>query len=179
MFLPLPPQATYRKGKLELVIESGHISIYSPKYDGDLLTEFEKFMSNYSSLTQTQLKKDFDAIVALINKMLNDCGARENLFRLEGNNIKAIPLCIAQRRRDIGTIRLYCIRISDRLLIIGNGGIKTVSKFEEDPVLLGIVNELRDIEHQVFVETRKAHVEYEDYQAMKTILDTITIKLAL
>ena len=86
------------------------------------------------------------------------------------------PLIIEHRRgRGVGTVRLYCIRISDRLLIIGNGGIKKVVQFEDDPVLLGIVNQLRDIEHQIFVETRNAHSDYEDYQTIKTIIETITI----
>ena len=94
-------------GKLELVIESDNVSIYSPKYDGETLTEFEKFMSNNGALSHPQLKK--------------------------------------------------------------------VARFEDDPVLLGIVNQLRDIEHQIFVETRKAHSDYEDYQTIKTIIETITI----
>ena len=80
-------------GKLELVIESDHVSIYSPKYDGETQTEFEKFMSDNGNLENPQLKKDFDAIIAAIKKIIDDCGARENLFRPEGNNIKAIPLC--------------------------------------------------------------------------------------
>ena len=100
-------------GRLELVIESDNISIYSPKYDGETQTEFEKFMTNNNSQPQPQLKKDFDAIIAVIKKMIDDCGARENLFRPEGNNIKAIPLFIEQRRgKGVGTLRLYCIRIS-------------------------------------------------------------------
>lgn len=86
-------------GKLELVIESDNVSIYSPKYDGETQTEFEKFMSDNGSLPQLQLKKDFDAIMVVIKKMVEDCGARENLFRLEGKNIKAIPLFIEQRCR--------------------------------------------------------------------------------
>ena len=79
-------------GKLELVIESDNVSIYSPKYDGETQTEFEKFMSDNGELENPQLKKDFDAIIAAIKKIIDDCGARENLFRPEGNNIKAIPL---------------------------------------------------------------------------------------
>lgn len=174
--ISLCPQTIHCMGKLELVIESDNVSIYSPKYDGETLTEFEKFMSNNGALSHPQLKKDFDEIIARIQKMLTDCGARENLFRLEGRNIKALPLIIEHRRgRGVGTVRLYCIRISDRLLIIGNGGIKKVARFEDDPVLLGIVNQLRDIEHQIFVETQKAHSDYEDYQTIKTIIETITI----
>lgn len=163
-------------GKLELVIESDNVSIYSPKYDGETQTEFEKFMSDNRSLPQPQLKKDFEAIIAVIKKMVDDCGARENLFRLEGKNIKAIPLCVEQRRRrGVGTLRLYCIRISERILVIGNGGIKKVMKYEEDPVLLNIVDKLRSIEHLIYIETRKARSDYEDYQRVKTIIETITI----
>ena len=169
-------QIMYYMGKLELVIESDNVSIYSPKYDGETQTEFEKFMSDNGSLPQPQLKKDFAAIIAVIKKMLDDCGARENLFRLEGKNIKAIPLCVEQRRRrGVGTLRLYCIGISERILVIGNGGIKKVMKYEEDPVLLNIVDKLRSIEHLIYIETRKAHSDYEDYQRVKTIIETITI----
>ena len=163
-------------GKLELVIESDNVSIYSPKYGGDTQTEFEKFLSDNCSLPHPQLRKDFDAIIALIKKMVDDCGARENLFRLEGKSIKAIPLCIEQRRRrEVGTLRLYCIRISERILVIGNGGIKKVRKYEDDPVLMDIVDKLRSIEHHIYIETRKAHSDYEDYQKVKTIIETITI----
>lgn len=66
--------------------------------------------------------------------MADDCGARENLFRPEGGKIKAVPLFIAQRRkRGVGTLRLYCIRISDKILVVGNGGIKKVAKYEDEP----------------------------------------------
>ena len=82
-------------GKLELVIESENISIYSPKFDGETMTEFEKFMFINRYLSYPQLKRDFDAIISVIKKMTDDCGARENLFRLEGGNIKAIPLCVS------------------------------------------------------------------------------------
>ena len=115
----------YYMGKLELVIESDNVSIYSPKYDGETQTEFEKFMSDNGSLPQPQLKKDFEAIIAVIKKMLDDCGARENLFRLEGKNIKAIPLCVEQRRRrGVGTLRLYCIRISERIMKLRKRALK-------------------------------------------------------
>lgn len=162
-------------GKLELVIESENISIYSPKFDGETMTEFEKFMYNNKDLSYPQLKQDFDAIISTIKKMADDCGARDNLFRLEGGKIKAIPLCICRRSRSIGTLRLYCIRISDKILVIGNGGIKKTKTFQEDPALLGIVNQLRQIERQIFVESKKAHVGYYDLAKMKPIIETITI----
>ena len=47
--------------------------------------------------------------------------------------------------------------------------------FQEDPALLSIVNQLRQIEHQIFVESKKAHVNYYDFDKMKPIIETITI----
>lgn len=50
----LHPQTMCCMGKLELVIESDNVSIYSPKYDGETQTEFEKFMSDNGSLPYPQ-----------------------------------------------------------------------------------------------------------------------------
>ena len=133
-------------------------------------------MYENGSLPDPQLKKDFDAIISVIKKMVDDCGARENLFRLEGKNIKAIPLCVEQRRRrGVGTLRLYCIRISDKILVIGNGGIKKVRKYEDDPVLLDIVDKLCSLEHQIYIETHRAYSDYDDYQRVKSIIETVNI----
>ena len=59
-------------GKLELVIESENISIYSPKFDGETATEFEKFMFINRDLSYPQLKRDFDAIISVIKKTFLD-----------------------------------------------------------------------------------------------------------
>lgn len=163
-------------GRLELVIESENVSIYSPKYNGESLTEFEKFMANNKELSDISLRKDFQSIIAAIDKMINSCGARENLFRLEGGKIKAIPLCISYRRRGIGTLRLYCIRLSNRILIIGNGGIKCVPRYEDDPILLEIVNRLRKIEYLIHCEARKRHSDYDDFETMKIIIESINVE---
>lgn len=45
----------------------------------------------------------------------------------------------------------------------------------DDPVLLDIVDKLRSIEHQIYIETRMANSDFEDYQKVKTIIEAITI----
>jgi len=82
---------------IKLIEESDKAAIFSPLDSNSQDTEFEKFMSNHSSLTEPQLKYDFDAIISAIGKILNDCGARENLFRPEGNRVKALPLWAYQK----------------------------------------------------------------------------------
>ena len=45
-----------------------------------------------------------------------------------------------------GTLRLYCIRMSDSLLILGGGGEKKTRTYEEDPTLLEKVRTLQSID---------------------------------
>lgn len=44
---------------------------------------------------------------------------------------------------DSRKLRLYCLRISDQILILGNGGEKVTRTYEEDPLLSGYVMDLQ------------------------------------
>ena len=44
---------------------------------------------------------------------------------------------------DSGKLRLYCLRISDQILIIGNGGLKNTRTYEESEELSGYVMDLQ------------------------------------
>ena len=52
------------------------------------------------------------------------------------DNVCALPI-------ESGKLRLYCLRLSDRILIIGNGGIKESRTYQEDNTLLGYVMDLQ------------------------------------
>ena len=135
-------------GKIELVFETEKVKIYSPKHDGECLNEFQKFMQDNEVQKEPQLQLSFNAIIATIKKIAQ-CGARENLFRLEGGRVKAIPLVISfpfRVNKKIGKMRLYCLRLSDDILIIGNGGVTTASKWQEDLKHAEYVKELRQID---------------------------------
>ena len=51
-------------------------------------------------------------------------------------------------------LRLYCLRLSDKILILGNGGTKTTRTYNEDETLKGYVVTL-----QRFEELLKAGVK--------------------
>ena len=159
-----------------MVMESEFLSVYSPKYDGESLTEFEKFLSLGPSFEKAGVKNDFDSIVSVISKMYNECGARENLFRLEGGMVKAMPLFMSGRRnKAVGTLRLYCLRISERILIIGGGGVKKVQRYEDDAALNDIVRGLRVIERKIKAAVRKSEMDIENFEEIKGIVDNIEI----
>lgn len=80
-----------------------------------------------------------------------------------------------QRNKAVGTLRLYCLRISERILIIGGGGVKKVQRLEDDAVLNGIVIGLRAVERKIKAAVRKSGIDMEDFEGMKDIVDDIEI----
>ena len=52
------------------------------------------------------------------------------------DNLCALPI-------ESGKIRLYCLRISDEILILGNGDVKQTATYEEDAKLLGYAMDLQ------------------------------------
>lgn len=163
-------------GKLELVMETEKVSMYSPKYDGENLNEFEKFLTSNQVHTNPQLKTFFDAILSVIEK-ISETGAYERYFRPEGGNVKAVPLYITLPKIDkkIGKMRLYCLRLSDRMLILGNGAVTMVQKNRDDAVLLTIIGELRDIEQHIRLLLNQANTDCEDFASLKHIVETISL----
>lgn len=163
-------------GKLVLVLQSDKVDIYSPRYDGEHMTEFERFLTENEGLKHPQLKAFFDAILSSIEK-IQECGARENLFRNEGGRVKAIPLYFNYPgiNKSVGKIRLYCLRISEQILIIGYGGVTLKQKYQEDPVMQNAVDDLRYIDRNIKRIARQAQTDFEDYNAISVIINSITL----
>lgn len=64
-----------------------------------------------------------------------DYGAFERFFRPEGkmnDRVCALPVLRSK-------LRLYCLRLSDSILILGNGGVKKTKTYNEDDALKGYV----------------------------------------
>ena len=127
------------KAKLELVEQSEAVRLYSIRFIDKDLTEFERFLHEFRE--NAELNKDFQRIVYAISKIL-DNGAFERYFRPEGkysDGVCAVPI-------ESGLLRLYCLRISDQILIVGNGGVKNTQKYQEDSLLNGYVITLQKFE---------------------------------
>ena len=79
-----------------------------------------------------------------------DKGALERFFRNEGrmkDHVKALAI-------DSRKLRLYCLRISDQILILGNGGIKSTRTYQENELLSGYVMDLQKFD-QVLLNAQK------------------------
>jgi len=163
--------------KLKHVSATPVLHIYSPVLDGEALSEFELFIKKIPNWTHPALVKDSQIIGARIKKMLNDCGSPENLFRPEGkmnDDVVALPLLQELRSKKIGVLRLYCDRLSDHILIIGNGGVKKVDQYQDDPLLKSYVETLQKIDKIVKRKLRARDIDIDNVSAVLSILNDIT-----
>lgn len=63
------------------------------------------------------------------------------------DNVKTLAI-------DSRKLRLYCLRISDKILILGNGGVKTTRTYQENEKLSGYVMDLQTFD-KVLLKAQK------------------------
>ena len=122
--------------------------MFSICFDGGEESEFEKFLNEFKD--NATYNKDFNVILLALSKII-DKGALERFFRNEGrmnDNVKALAI-------DARKLRLYCSRISDQILILGNGGVKTTRTYQEDSKLSGYVMDLQTFD-KVLIKAQKS-----------------------
>ena len=152
-----------KKTTLELVEQTEKVSLYSISFAMDRTTEFERFLQKFEQ--EASLNPDYQKIIYALS-IIMDKGALERYFRPEGkmnDDLCALPV-------KSSTIRLYCLRISDEILILGNGDVKSTQKYEEDTKLYGYALDLqkfdmllkKDIEDGVVIIEEKVLKNIED-----------------
>ena len=144
-----------KKTTIEKISESRKSTLYSISFEKDGTTEFEKFVAEFEK--NAKFNKDYQRIIAALQAILN-IGALERFFRPEGkikDRVAAIPL-------EGGRLRLYCLRISEQIVILGNGGVKSTRTYEEDSRLYGYVLDLQRFEKILNDNVAKGYVRIEE-----------------
>ncbi|MBD5174549.1 MAG: hypothetical protein HDT06_01880 [Bacteroidales bacterium] len=125
--------------ELLLLDQTENCTVYTIQFLSDDLNEFEKFVAKFQE--DAELKADFRIIAKFIDQIL-DFGALERYFRPEGkmkDSVVALPTLRSK-------LRLYGLRLSDKILILGNGGEKRTRTYDEDDSLKGYVLTLQRFE---------------------------------
>ena len=125
--------------------------IFSIRIDGKENTELQEFFITFKKAESPNLQNDFEQIIKTLAG-IGAQGAKESFFRPEGkisDRVCAIPLFTSATKSKSGTLRLYCLRISDKLLIVGGGGIKTTQTYNEDENLSKHVQTLQSIDKEL------------------------------
>ncbi|WP_297828615.1 hypothetical protein [uncultured Methanobrevibacter sp.] len=108
-------------------------------FEGQNQSEFVKFITKFKD--DAVRKNDLRVILNQIDAMLLN-GVAERRFRPEGkmnDGVCALPVYKSG-------LRLYCLRLSDSVLIVGNGGVKGSKTYEDDEDLNGYVISLQKLD---------------------------------
>lgn len=127
------------EAELLLVNNADGCTIYTIQFLSESDSEFERFYARFKD--DAEYNPDLMKIVALINKIA-DMGALERYFRPEGklkDGVCTLPVLQSK-------LRLYCLRLSDKILVLGNGGVKKTRTYNEDDMLKGYVLTLQNFE---------------------------------
>ena len=127
------------EAELLLVNNADGCTIYTIQFLSESDSEFERFYTRFKD--DAEYNPDLMRIVALISKIA-DMGALERYFRPEGklkDGVCALPVLQSK-------LRLYCLRLSDKILVLGNGGVKKTRTYNEDDTLKGYVLTLQNFE---------------------------------
>lgn len=121
-----------------MVEECPNVNFNSIRLEDKELTELERFFKKFP--IGCEYDDEIDVIVAWLDKIA-ESGALERYFRPEGrygDGVGVIPI-------DVGNkVRLYYLRLSDKIIVFGNGAVKDAPTWEESEELAPYVKLLID-----------------------------------
>lgn len=127
------------EAELRLVKATKNCTMYSIQFLSEDESEFERFYSKFKN--ESIYNEDFERLLNILGRIA-DFGAFERFFRPEGkmsDRVCALPVLKSR-------LRLYCLRLSDKILILGNGDVKTSRTYNEDHTLKGYVITLQNFD---------------------------------
>lgn len=130
------------EAELRLVTDAKNCTIYTIQFLSEDDSEYEKFYLKFRD--KLEFNEDFQRILNVLGR-ITDFGALERYFRPEGkmnDRVCALPVFKSK-------LRLYCLRLSDKILILGNGGIKKTKTYDEDDTLKGYVITLQNFDRLI------------------------------
>ena len=124
---------------IELLEGGDKVSLYSPHFEGEDYSEFEKFLLEFKDTYQADIRQ----IVYRLDIIKRE-GAEDRHFRYEGtrkDRVMALPSHL-----ETTNLRLYLLNLQAKVLILGNGGLKETPTYQQDEKLHRIVKTLQKID---------------------------------
>lgn len=131
---------------LEKWYEDFKCTIYSVRQDVDdenSYTEADKFFEKYGQSENSDIKEAAQLLLRfLVNEICKVHGAKVELFNRNESKAQALPYIVDRGSSQIFELnyfyknfplRLYCYRISDSIIVLFNGGIKSSDTAQGSP----------------------------------------------
>lgn len=152
---------TMAKATILSLKQTENTGLFTIIFEGESQSEFVKFISKFRNDAKRQ--DDLRIILNQIDLMLKS-GFVERKFRTEGkirDSLVALPIFRSG-------LRLYCLRMSDSVLIVGNGGVKYTKTYEEDKDLNGYVISLQKLDELLKADIKSGLVRIEKTEIIGT-----------
>jgi hypothetical protein len=144
MFITLQKLYSVRSKLVRLTQYSGGAaSLYSVKFEtssGGSLTKLDEFIIAHRDRHPAELMN----IIGRLNSMGNETGCVEDFFKLDEGLDPEDMVCALFDIPGVN-LRLYCIRISEQIVILGSGGPKNVRAWQDDNDLRREVEAMMDV----------------------------------
>lgn len=128
-------------------VESGkRAALYTIQFEDEATTEYNQFLSN----PKNRACADFQPLRARLDDLINRYGFQQRFFKYESSPNDPIQALHYENKR----LRLYCWRLSEKLMVAGNGGVKEVARYEDDRFLLNCVDRLKYFDRR-YLERRQ------------------------
>lgn len=127
------------KASLLSLEQTDAAGLFTIIFENENQSEFVRFVNKFKD--DAIRKNELRIILNQIDVMLQK-GIEERRFRPEGkmsNGVAALPVYQSG-------LRLYCLRLSDSVLIVGNGGVKSTRTYQENEDLNGYVISLQKLD---------------------------------
>lgn len=144
------------KAKIISVDQTEKAGLFTICFENYTESEFEKFILKFKG--DAYLQRDLQVILSALQRMLRTSGFLERYFRPEGkmkDNVCALPV-------TSGKLRLYCLRLSDSVMIVGNGGQKNTKTYQESEELQGYVISLQKLDELIKAAVRNGDISIEE-----------------
>lgn len=144
------------KATIQSVRQTEKAGLFTICFEGESFTEFQKFIVKGNE--NATLQPDLQKILNASQHMMNAMGFLDRYFRPEGkmrDRVAALPI-------QSSKLRLYCLRLSDSVLIVGNGGSKSTKTYEEDAELNGYVIQLQKLDDLLRLAETKGEIIIEE-----------------
>lgn len=141
--------------------QTENAGLFTIIFEDENQSEFVRFVNKFKD--DAVRKNDLRIILNQIDTMLLK-GFEERHFRPEGkmsDGVAALPVYKSG-------LRLYCLRMSDSVLIVGNGGVKDTKTYEENEDLNGYVINLQKLDALLKADIKNGVVRIEKTEIIGT-----------
>lgn len=143
-----------RPFKLELFREGREAACYALKFADEEYSEPQKFIHKFERKEQ----ESFEDIEYRLEYMLDEHLFLPPMLKLEEG--RRDDWVVAIKTVDPKHLRWYGLRYNDRVMILGNGGLKTTRTYQEDSYLCQCVKDLQYVYRCIKEKMRRREISF-------------------